>query len=234
MRTAWSAAALGTLLILAGLGGVPGREVARGPGDAGGRGGGSHLRPRRSRPCRPCSARAPPYRERGDAGGLRALSPRLANTGLALIKAGPPHDLKRAHVARYQEGRAVFGGVLKHWVAVVEAGDDAAVLATFDELTDAYCGWLDASQGLAPARADLNTPGRMRPDRSGHGSFPVPSRSMTTSTPAYEHFPIEADALRWRCDPDSLRLRDDAGRRAARQRSSARRTPSRPCASAWR
>lgn len=152
MRTAWSAAALGTLLILAGLGGCRGARSRAAPATPA-----AAAAVRTSTPAfsamQAVLREGAPYRERGDAGGLRALSPRLANTGLALIKAGPPHDLKRAHVARYQEGRAFFGGVLKHWVAVVEAGDDAAVLATFDELTDAYFGWLDASQGLAPARA---------------------------------------------------------------------------------
>ena len=87
---------------------------------------------------------------RGDAATLRAMSPRLSNEGLALIKATLPHDVARTDVPRYVEGRARFGDALKHWVTVVESGSDAQVLDAARRLDDATRGWIDAYLGREP------------------------------------------------------------------------------------
>lgn len=87
---------------------------------------------------------------RGDARSLRAMSPRLSNEGLALIKATMPHDVARTDVPRYIEGRARFGDALKHWVTVVDTGTDAQVLAAIRRLDDATRGWIDAYLGREP------------------------------------------------------------------------------------
>jgi hypothetical protein len=93
-------------------------------------------------------------RERGDAGALRALEPALSSTGIALLRARMPHDLRRAHVGHFLEARAAFGDALKLWVGATTAGGvDAAVLDAYDALVESYHAWLGAYRGLLPERA---------------------------------------------------------------------------------
>lgn len=102
-------------------------------------------------------------RERGDAPALRALGPSISRTGLALLEARMPHDLRRADVERFVDARAAFGDALKLWVGAVStpsgtapsgtAPDDAAVLGAYDGLVETYWAWVDVYRGLAPERA---------------------------------------------------------------------------------
>lgn len=93
-------------------------------------------------------------RERGNAAGLRALGPRLSRTGLALLRARMPHDLRRSDVAHFLDARAAFGDAMKAWVRAVEGGgDDAGLFRAFEHLAGTYRGWVDASMGLPPERA---------------------------------------------------------------------------------
>ena len=92
-------------------------------------------------------------RERGDAAALRALGPSISRTGLALLQARMPHDLRRADVERFLDARAAFGDALKLWVGAVDAPDDGAVLSAYDGLVETYWAWVDAYRGLAPERA---------------------------------------------------------------------------------
>ena len=91
-------------------------------------------------------------REREDAPRLRSMNRLLANAGLQLLRAPPPHDLKRAHGERFLEGRSVFGDALRRWVTVVVSGTDEEVLEAYDTLVDAFWGWHDAARGRVPER----------------------------------------------------------------------------------
>lgn len=94
-----------------------------------------------------------PAREREDAAALRARGLAVTARGLELLRARMPHDLRRAHVAHFLEGRAAFGDALKVWAGGVEGGDDPAVLGAYDGLVEAYWAWVDAYRGLPPERA---------------------------------------------------------------------------------
>ena len=87
---------------------------------------------------------------RGDAASLRAMSARLSNEGLSLIKATMPHDVARTDVPRYIEGRARFGDALKRWVTAVEQGTDADVIQAAYGVDAATRGWIDAYLGREP------------------------------------------------------------------------------------
>jgi hypothetical protein len=87
---------------------------------------------------------------RGEEAALRARGPDIGNEGLALLRAGLPHDVARTDVPRYLEGRAVFGEALERWVVAVESGDRAALFAAIRRLDAANRGWIDAYLGLAP------------------------------------------------------------------------------------
>jgi len=92
-------------------------------------------------------------RERGDAAALRALGPSISRTGLALLQARMPHDLRRADVERFLDARTAFGDALKLWVRAVDGPDDRAVPGAYDGLVEAYWAWVDAYRGLSPERA---------------------------------------------------------------------------------
>jgi len=94
-----------------------------------------------------------PARERRDAAALRTLGPALTTRGIELLKARMPHDLRRADVAHFLEGRAAFGDALKAWAGAVEGSDGAALLASWDGLVEAYWAWVDAYRGLPPEHA---------------------------------------------------------------------------------
>ena len=106
--------------------------------------------PMRFRRLQSMTSQASQLAARGDARALRAMSPRLSNEGLSLIKATMPHDVARTDVPRYVEGRARFGDALKHWVTVVESGTDAQVIEAARRLDDATRGWVDAYLGREP------------------------------------------------------------------------------------
>jgi len=93
-------------------------------------------------------------RERGDAAALRALGPSVSRSGLALLEARMPHDLRRADVERFLDARAAFGAALKLWVGALDGPDDpAALLKAWDGVVEAYWAWVDAYRGLPPERA---------------------------------------------------------------------------------
>ena len=97
--------------------------------------------------------RGAPARERGDASALRTLEPGLSSTGLALLRARMPHDLRRSDVALFLEARAAFGDALKLWVGAVADGSDGDVLGGYDTVAEAYHAWVGAYRGLRPERA---------------------------------------------------------------------------------
>jgi hypothetical protein len=90
---------------------------------------------------------------RRDAAGLRALHGEIVETGLGLLRARMPHDLRDADVPRFHEGRLAFGDALKDWAVAVEGRDDAALFPALERLADAYFGWMDAYKGRAPERS---------------------------------------------------------------------------------
>jgi hypothetical protein len=91
--------------------------------------------------------------EAGDGAGLRALNADITEIGMALLTSGLPHDVRRADVPRFLEGRAAFGDALKAWVTALEQPDDRIVGAALGDLVDAYWGWVDAYKGLPPERS---------------------------------------------------------------------------------
>ena len=92
-------------------------------------------------------------REANDARALRSLGPSISRSGLALLQARMPHDLRRSYVEHFLEARAAFGDALKLWVAAVEGADDGPVLGAYDEVVNAYWAWVDVYRGRAPERA---------------------------------------------------------------------------------
>jgi hypothetical protein len=97
--------------------------------------------------------RAQQRRVAGDAAGLRGMDGEITEMGLGLIRSTLPHDVRRADVPRYMEGRAAFGEQLKVWALTVGRGDDEALYAALDGLVGAYWGWVDAYKGLPPERS---------------------------------------------------------------------------------
>jgi hypothetical protein len=89
----------------------------------------------------------------GGAAALRGEAPEVASTGIALLRSSLPHDLRRADVLRFHEGRAAFGAALGAWQREVDAGRDAGLVSALQALVDAYWGWVDAYKGLPPERA---------------------------------------------------------------------------------
>jgi hypothetical protein len=91
--------------------------------------------------------------DRRDAPALRAHSSELVEMGMGLLRSSLPHDLSRADVPRFLEGRAAFGEALKAWSFAAEGTDDRALLDALQRLVDAYWGWVDAYKGLPPERS---------------------------------------------------------------------------------
>ena len=88
-----------------------------------------------------------------DLAGLKALAPDVNHDGLSLLRANLPNTLARHDVARFLEGRAVFGQALLAFATAVEQNGDAELPGLFQHLADAWYGWMSALQGLPPERA---------------------------------------------------------------------------------
>jgi hypothetical protein len=88
-----------------------------------------------------------------DARTVRAGAGDVTDRGIALLRARVPHDLQRADLPRFLEGRAAFGDALRAFAAATESPDDARVLRALQDLVDTYWGWVDAYHGLAPERS---------------------------------------------------------------------------------
>lgn len=83
-----------------------------------------------------------------DAAGLRALAPEVNAEGLALLRANTPNDVARPDLARYLEGRALFGEALLAFARAAESGSDAGLPDLFTRLADAWYAWMAALRGL--------------------------------------------------------------------------------------